>query len=1008
VAGSRFNITAFLGLNSDDMNKGLGKGEANLASFKSVGIAALAGFAVAAAAAMVAAAASVVKFTVSAIQEFAAFEQKFLEVMTLLPGISQREMGKMKTQILDLTATFGFATDDAVPALYQAISAGVPQANVFDFMQVASKAAIGGVTSLETAVDGITTVINTYGRENINAQQAADYMFTTVKLGKTTFDELSRSLYNVLPLANAAGVGMDAVSASMAVLTAQGVPTAVATTQLRAAIQAIMSPSGRTKKALNLMGVEVEDLKTLIQKKPDGLVQAMIKIEQAANGDKEKLRLMLGSVEAINAVLAIAKNKAAAFYTALFEMENSAGAADTAFETMSKGMEFTWNKIKANAKAAMIKFGDAMSPLITSIIPLFNYFGNILAKLPFAQLGMWVKKTSDTFATKLNPVLLKIKWALADLWDALQPVIWAIGALFVNKVGDAQRATLGLANIIPLLIKFLELLVTAFTPVIMALTGAIQKETEMEKATNTNASVFGILVKVLGLLAKVLTEVIQWMIDIINYFQSCQSEVYSFNYLLLHIKSTFLNLFNKVLSAFTKFNTVLIDGWKEIGDVVMVLIADIWDAFKALWPSLAGKLSGFINKWEWAWQGAFDFIKGKFKWLIDIYNQFADDQIQIAADTNTKIKNIDDRHVKQKDAFMEGFRKKREAREKAHHDRIKSREEAATQKLAFENKKKERILKLTLQKMGLTTQQIHDMTMTEMKEQVAEYKDKGKQAFVEVARNYNQTAGFMRKTLAGLGIESEEKLGKMPDEAVNEMFHNAGARAHKYYRKLEQEHYQEIAQQQQLDGTKKQYSAEEKKRFAQYRNMSWTEIQKAEKDRLQLIKDRERAVKKGHTDQLSALKQYQAEYVKSKQKELAALLKTQSNRKNADKLQLARLKQLSKWLKIAKTDQDKIKLIQLHGTKAGIKYYGQPGTGVNRYPGMTGVLSYPGTTRSTQGQGMPASTSQKPVPVNITTGGGTDFSKMIKNQATQISQNKWMLTHLRSIDKTLKGKFTNQ
>ena len=88
---------------------------------------------------------------------------------------------------------------EVLPALYQAISAGVPSDNVFDFLETANKAAVGGITDLSTSVDGITSVVNAYGSDVISAAEASDLMFTAVKEGKTDFGQLSDSLFQVIP-----------------------------------------------------------------------------------------------------------------------------------------------------------------------------------------------------------------------------------------------------------------------------------------------------------------------------------------------------------------------------------------------------------------------------------------------------------------------------------------------------------------------------------------------------------------------------------------------------------------------------------------------------------------------------------------------------------------------------------------------------------------------------------------------------------------------------------------
>ena len=204
----------------------------------------------------VAIAAMATAMAVKGVRSAIEFEKQMAEVNTLLPEITDKGMKGLSQGVLDLSKQFGIASNEAVPALYQAISAGVPEKNVFQFMEVASKASIGGVTDLETAVDGITSVINAYGVENLSAQKAADLMFTAVRLGKTTFDELSGSIFNIAPIAAATGVSFEQVTAAMAALTAQGVPTGVATTQLRSAIQALSAPTVRQRKLINQLGLD--------------------------------------------------------------------------------------------------------------------------------------------------------------------------------------------------------------------------------------------------------------------------------------------------------------------------------------------------------------------------------------------------------------------------------------------------------------------------------------------------------------------------------------------------------------------------------------------------------------------------------------------------------------------------------------------------------------------------------------------------------------------------------
>lgn len=162
----------------DKASKGAGKTGGALTKLSSMGAAAVAALA-----------AATVAFVNDSLASFQAFETGMAEVFTLMPGMSEQAMGAMEADVLAFSAEAGRLPGEVMPALYQSISAGVPSSNVFDFMQIASDAALGGVTDLETAVDGITSVTNAYGSEVIDAATASDVMFTAVKLGKCLVGE---------------------------------------------------------------------------------------------------------------------------------------------------------------------------------------------------------------------------------------------------------------------------------------------------------------------------------------------------------------------------------------------------------------------------------------------------------------------------------------------------------------------------------------------------------------------------------------------------------------------------------------------------------------------------------------------------------------------------------------------------------------------------------------------------------------------------------------------------
>ena len=290
------------------------------------------------------------------------YEKAMKEVASL--GVPAKEMKVLEEGVLDLSKRLGVDATEATGALYQAISAGVPAENALAFLETASKAAIAGVTSAEVAVDGISSVTNAFAKQNLSAAEAADIMFATVKAGKTNFEEISASIANVAPLANAAGVSFEEVSASIATLTASGTATSVATTQVRGAIQALMKPSAELTDIFQAAGFESGEA-AIAQ---IGFAKAGEIVQKATGGSVSEMTKLLGSIEGVQGVLGVTGDQAEVFAKNMDNMNNASGAADEAFGVMSESFDFQMNRVREAFKSGLIEVGLQILPILTPII----------------------------------------------------------------------------------------------------------------------------------------------------------------------------------------------------------------------------------------------------------------------------------------------------------------------------------------------------------------------------------------------------------------------------------------------------------------------------------------------------------------------------------------------------------------------------------------------------------------------------------------------------------------
>ena len=298
------------------------------------------------------------------------FDNGMREVLTLLPELGNESFEKLKNQALSFSKDIGKAPEETVKALYQALSAGIPRENVFEFLKTAGEASIAGVSDLRTSVDGLTSVTNAYGSEILNAQKASDIMFQTVKLGKTDFTQLSNSLYNVIPIASAIGVQFEDIGAAIAAMTAQGVPTSVATTQIRQSLVELNKEGSVAYETFKQ--ISGESFKDFIAG-GGNLQEALQMMSDYAEKTGKEVTSMFSSVEAGNAVLALSGKNASKFKDYLDQVRNSVGATSEAFKKIDDGAARQFERLKAELSALVIELGNNALPLINeSFIPLFR------------------------------------------------------------------------------------------------------------------------------------------------------------------------------------------------------------------------------------------------------------------------------------------------------------------------------------------------------------------------------------------------------------------------------------------------------------------------------------------------------------------------------------------------------------------------------------------------------------------------------------------------------------
>lgn len=366
------------------------------------------------------------------------FETGMSEVSTLLGKEAPAQMKKYDKAIKDLASRSSSTAAELSKGLYQVISAGTKgtetAAGSMKLLETAQKAAVAGVSNVFSSVDVLTTALNAYQQSADKATEFSDMLFTTVRLGKLTFNDLAAGLGTVASAAAGAGISFGEVNAALAAMTAGGVPPARAITALNAIIRVAAKGSKELDKAFG------ETTSNILEKK--GLLGVMEALEKATGGSTIKLQKLGVEQEAVTGLAVLAGSGIDKFRSALVEMGNSAGATETAYQKMAKTFgeqtKTFWNKLNVilieigtelmpTILRAMNDFGDWVANNKDDIIKTFTNIWKLIV-----EFGGYILKYGDTIAI-----------AFAGIWiAALGPLgkIVALMGIIIRSWGVVVKA----------------------------------------------------------------------------------------------------------------------------------------------------------------------------------------------------------------------------------------------------------------------------------------------------------------------------------------------------------------------------------------------------------------------------------------------------------------------------------------------------------------------------------------------------------------------------------------
>lgn len=598
--------------------------------------------------------APIVGVGVAAFKASTDFNEAMANVATLIPGQKER-INDLKDTVQDMAIEFGKSTQDLAGGLYQVISAFGDTADTVKILEINTQAAAAGLSTVNEAVALTSAITKAYGDTSAEAvQKVSDLALQTVVMGQTTFPELANAMGRVTPIAEALNVTQEELFGTMATLTGVTGGTNEVVSQLRMAFQAIMKPTADMQMALSgvlaqlveqgkITGPLADEYKNL-QKRALELSEAMLKAEEAgdttqynqlkkaleenakaqgelaasagptivellglqdalglianqAQGNTNTLGKMFGSVEGLNAVLALTGPQADMWNEKVGAMANVAGATTAAFEEQMEGVNaagVTWEQLKEKFIVVAQKIGDALMPALVALMD---------AAEPLLDI---IKSIAEWFGNLPDPIK-KATVGFAAMAAAIGPIL-TIGGQFEMTIGKIITVLSGTKGL------------SAALKGIPALIGNIG--TTFKTVGNTIwtfvTSPAGVWMLAIGAIIGAVTLIITHWEEISTFFKGLWEGISNVASAAWDgIKGVLTTVWEGIIAAgellWNGFKDFFGDLWEGIKDItvkawdgIKSALGKAWEGIKSMAESIWGGISGFFG-------GIWDTITGKGK-----------------------------------------------------------------------------------------------------------------------------------------------------------------------------------------------------------------------------------------------------------------------------------------------------------------------------------------------------------------------------------------------------------
>ena len=338
----------------------------------------------------------------------AEFQDEIVRAFTIMKeggNAAAGALSQLTEKALELGRDTLFSATDAAEGMQILARAGFNTREVLNSIKPALDMAINGQLELAKSSEIVISALRGFNLNAKDAKKVADIMTTGANAASTSLGELGEAFAYVAPVANAAGLSIEEVTAALGILSDAGIRGSMSGTSLRRMLSELLAPTGKAKdifKEANLTFVDssgrLKHLTTIVR-------------------DLQKANLTAGQVfeafgdRAASGVEALIIRGAPALMELQNQLENSQGAADRMSQAFRTTVIGRVRDLFASLKNLGLGFSQQFNePLAKAIYAVRNFIVDITDTAN--RMGLF-KAAVDGVQKVMAPIIQWVKeWSV--------------------------------------------------------------------------------------------------------------------------------------------------------------------------------------------------------------------------------------------------------------------------------------------------------------------------------------------------------------------------------------------------------------------------------------------------------------------------------------------------------------------------------------------------------------------------------------------------------------------